>query len=104
MDGAGSIQISRRSSKMILTIIPRSDQNLKLAGFAATAICGAGLTQPFPGGLPFRPNVADRGSLEVQCDPANAPRVKAGFVAAGLTTREGLPLCEMSHTCRCVQH
>jgi len=80
---------------MILTIIPRSEQDLQLAGIAATAICGAGLTQPFPGGIPSRPNVADRGALEVQCDPANAPRVKAGFVAAGFDTIEGVALPEI---------
>jgi hypothetical protein len=80
---------------MILTIIPRREQDLELAGIAATAICGAGLTQPFPGGLPSRANVADRGSLEVQCDPANAPRVKAGFVAAGFDTIEGVALPEI---------
>jgi len=80
---------------MILTIIPRREQDLQLAGIAATAICGAGLTQPFPGGLPSRISVADRGSLEVQCDPANAPRVKAGFVAAGFDTIEGVALPEI---------
>jgi hypothetical protein len=80
---------------MILTIIPRREQDLQLAGIAATAICGAGLTQPFPGGLPSRANVADRGALEVQCDPANAPRVKAGFVAAGFDTIEGVALPEI---------
>jgi hypothetical protein len=73
---------------MILTIIPSKEQDLQLAGIAATAICGAGLTQPFPGGLPSRGDVADGGSLEVMCDLANAPRVRAGFVGAGFDTIE----------------
>ncbi|WP_425150993.1 hypothetical protein [Candidatus Binatus sp.] len=73
---------------MILTVIRDKEMDLQLAGIAATAICGAGLTQPFPGGLPSRGDVADGGSLEVQCDPANAPRVRAGFVAAGFDTIE----------------
>jgi hypothetical protein len=71
---------------MILTIIRDKEQDLQLAGIAATAICGAGLTQPFPGGLPSRGAVADRGSLEVMCDTVNAPRVRAGFVRAGFDT------------------
>lgn len=73
---------------MILTVIRDKEMDLQLAGITATAICGAGLTQPFPGGLPSRGDVADGGSLEVQCDPANAPRVRAGFVAAGFDTIE----------------
>ncbi|MGH7925596.1 MAG: hypothetical protein ACREQH_13510 [Candidatus Binatus sp.] len=71
---------------MILTIISGREQDIGLAGIAATAICGAGLTQFFPGGLPSRPNVANRGAIEVQCDSANAPRVRAGFVVAGFDT------------------
>jgi len=80
---------------MLLTIIPSREQDLELAGIAATAIYGAGLIQSFPGGIPSRGNVADRGSLEVECDPANAPRVKAGFVAAGFDTIEGVALPEI---------
>jgi hypothetical protein len=72
----------------ILTIIRDKEQDLQLAGIAAAAVCGAGLTQPFPGGLPSRGDVADGGSLEVQCDPSTAPRVRAGFVAAGFDTIE----------------
>ena len=48
---------------MILTIIRDKEQDLELAGIAAAAICGAGLTQAFPGGLPSRGAVADGGSL-----------------------------------------
>jgi hypothetical protein len=73
---------------MILTIIRAKEPDLQLAGIAATAICGAGLTQPFPGGLPWRTAVADGGSLQVMCDPANAPRVRAGFIRAGFNTIE----------------
>ena len=54
----------------ILTIIRDKEQDLELAGIAAAAVCGAGLTQPFPDGSPSRGDVADGGSLEVQCDPA----------------------------------
>jgi hypothetical protein len=75
---------------MILTIIRDREQDLELAGIAAAAICGAGLTQPFPGGLPSRGAVADGGSLEVQCDPAKAPRVRAGFIGAGFNTIENV--------------
>ncbi len=72
----------------ILTIIRAKEQDLQLAGIAAAAVCGAGLTQPFPGGFPSRGDVADGGSIEVQCDPAMAPRVRAGFVRAGFDTIE----------------
>jgi hypothetical protein len=72
----------------ILTIIRAKEQDLELAGIAATAVCGAGLTQAFPDGSASRGDVADGGSLEVQCDPATAPRVRAGFVAAGFDTIE----------------
>jgi hypothetical protein len=73
---------------MILTVIPDKEQDLQLAGIAATAVCGAGLTQPYPGGLPSRVAVADKGSLEVMCDPVNAPRVRAAFIRAGFDTIE----------------
>jgi hypothetical protein len=73
---------------MILTVIRAREQDLQLAGIAATAVCGAGLTQPFPGGLPSRTAVADEGSLQVMCDEVNAPRVRAAFVRAGFDTIE----------------
>jgi hypothetical protein len=73
---------------MILTVIRGKELDLQLAGIAATAICGAGLTQAFPGGFPSRDSVTDRGSLEVMCDTVNAPRVRAGFVRAGFDTIE----------------
>jgi len=73
---------------MILTIIRGKELDLQLAGIAATALCGAGLTQPFPGGIPSRIALADRGSMEVQCDVVNAPRVRAAFVRAGFDTIE----------------
>src|SRR5208282_375342 len=73
---------------MILTVIRDQQQDLQLAGVAATAICGTGLTQLFPGGLPSRGAVADGGSLEVMCDTANGPRVRAAFVRAGFDTIE----------------
>jgi len=73
---------------VILTVIRDKQQDLQLAGIAAAALCGAGLTQAFPGGLPSRDSVADAGSLEVTCDTLNAPRVRAGFVGAGFDTIE----------------
>ena len=73
---------------MILTVIRGKEQDLQLAGIAASAVCGAGLTQPFPGGFSSRDAVANGGSLEVMCDVVNAPRVRAGFVRAGFDTIE----------------
>src|SRR5258708_36701006 len=73
---------------MILTVIRAKEQDLQLVGIAATAVCGAGMTQLFPGGFPSRNAVADGGSLEVMCDVVNAPRVRAGFVRAGFDTIE----------------
>jgi hypothetical protein len=76
---------------MILTVIRDKEQDLQLAGIAATAICGGGLTQPFPGGpggLPSRVDLADRGSLEVMCEQSNASRVRAAFIRAGFDTIE----------------
>ena len=73
---------------MILTVIRDKEEDLQLGGIAATALCGAGLTQVFPGGFPSRSAVADGGSLEVMCDEVNAPRVRAGFVRAGFDTIE----------------
>jgi hypothetical protein len=73
---------------MILTVIKGKEQDLQLAGIAAAALCGAGLTQPFRGGLPSRPSIGNRGSLEVMCGTADAPRVRAGFVRAGFDTIE----------------
>jgi len=58
---------------MILTVIRDREQDLSLAGLAAVALFGAGLTQLFPDGSPSRVDVADNGSLEVQCDTANGP-------------------------------
>ena len=54
------------------------------------ALCGAGLTQLFPDGSPSRANVADNGSLEVQCGILNGPRVRQGFIRAGFDTIERL--------------
>jgi hypothetical protein len=75
---------------MILTVIRDREQDLTLAGLAAAALCGAGLTQAFPDGSPSRIDVADNVSLEVQCDRANGPRVRQGFIRAGFDTIERL--------------
>ena len=75
---------------MILTVIRDREQDLGLAGLAAVALCGAGLTLLFPDGSPSRVNVADNGSLEVQCEILNGPRVRQGFIRAGFDTIERL--------------
>src|ERR1700683_3604651 len=86
----GPVRPGEGASRMgpSLTIIRAREQDLQLAGIAAAAVCGAGLTQPFPDGSPSRGDVADGGSIEAQCGPAMAPRVRAGFVAAGFDTLE----------------
>ena len=75
---------------MILIVIRDREQDLSLAGLAAVALFGAGLTQLFPDGSPSRVDVADNGSLEVRCDTANGPRIRQGFIRAGFDTIEGL--------------
>ena len=75
---------------MILTVIRDREQDLGLAGLAAAALCGAGLTQAFPDGSPSRVDIADIASLEVLCDTANGPRVRQGFIRAGFDTIEKL--------------
>jgi len=75
---------------MILTVIRDREQDLSLAALAAVALYGAGLTQAFPDGSPSRVDVADNGSLEVQCDTPNGPRVRQGFIRAGFDTIERL--------------
>lgn len=81
---------------MILTIIRNREQNLSLAGLAAVALCGAELTRAFPDGSPSRVDVADNGSLEVQCDTANGPRVRQGFIRAGFDTIERLAEADLA--------
>jgi hypothetical protein len=43
---------------------------------------------PFRAASHSRCDVADGGSLELMCDLANAPRVRAGFLGAGFDTIE----------------
>jgi hypothetical protein len=76
--------------QLILTVIPDKESDLTFAGIAAAALCGGGITSPFPDGLPSRPNPADRGSIEVTCEEANAPFARAGFIQAGFDTIEKL--------------
>jgi hypothetical protein len=80
---------------MILTVIRDREQDLSLAGLAAVALCGVELAQAFPNGSPSRIDVADNGSLEVQCDMANGPRVRQGFIRAGFDTIERLAEAEL---------
>ena len=81
---------------MILTVIRDREQDLSLAGLAAVALCGAGLTQAFPDGSPSRVDVADNASLEVQCVTANGPRVRQGFIRAGFDTIERLAEADLA--------
>lgn len=81
---------------MILTVIRDREQDLSLAGLAAVALCGAELTQAFSDGSPSRVDVADNGSLEVQCNPANGPRVRQGFIRAGFDTIERLAEADLA--------
>jgi hypothetical protein len=75
---------------MILTVISGRERDLVLAGIAGAGLCGAGLIQAFPGNLPSRPSVANRGSIEVQCDVGDGPLVRQGFLHAGFDTIERL--------------
>lgn len=81
---------------MILTVIRDREQDLSLAGLAAVALCGAQLTQAFADGSSSRVDVADNGSLEVQCNTANGPRVRQGFVRAGFDTIERLAEADLA--------
>jgi hypothetical protein len=78
--------------QIILTVIPDKESDLTFAGIAAAALCGAGITSPFPGGLPSRPNPADAGSIEITCEEANGPFARAGFIQAGFDTIEKLAM------------
>jgi hypothetical protein len=78
--------------QIILTVIPDKESDLTFAGIAAAALCGGGITSPFPGGLPSRPSVADAGSIEVTVEEANAPLARAGFIQAGFDTIEKLAM------------
>jgi hypothetical protein len=70
---------------MILIVIADKNRNLDVAGAVATALCAVGITQPFPGGLPFRPAEGYGGSIELRCDESDLLRAKAGFVANGFS-------------------
>jgi hypothetical protein len=78
--------------QIILTVIRDRETDLTCAGIAAAALCGGGITSPFPDGLPSRPNPADTGSIEVTCDEANGPLARAGFIQAGFDTIEKLAM------------
>jgi hypothetical protein len=78
---------------VILTVSAGKETDLELAGIAAAAICGGGVTQPFPPPkqgdppLPARPAPVGGGGIEVQADVDNAPFAKAAFVAVGFYVR-----------------
>jgi hypothetical protein len=78
--------------QIILTVIPDKESDLTFAGIAAAALCGSGITSPFPGGLPSRPTPGDRGSIEITCEEANGRFARAGFIQAGFDTLEKLAM------------
>jgi hypothetical protein len=78
--------------QIILTVIPDKESDLTFAGIAAAALCGGGITSPFPGGFPSRPCAADAGAIEVTCEEANGPLARAGFIQAGFDTIEKLAM------------
>ena len=84
---------------MILTVIHDQETDLTVAGIVATALFKAGLTQGFPDPLypddptkltPYRETGAAGGGIQVQSSVANAPFVKAGFVAVKFQILEGV--------------
>lgn len=81
---------------MILNVIHDEESDLSIAGIAATAIYGAGLTQGFPSEdpanpetlVPYRETGVAGGGIQVQCTVDNGPFVRAAFVAVGFQTIE----------------
>jgi hypothetical protein len=75
---------------MILTVISDVEADISLAGLAAVALCGAGVAQYFDTNIAFRPNIENKGGIDVMCVDANGSLVRAGFLKAGFTTVETL--------------
>jgi hypothetical protein len=74
-------------SKSLMTLIVIKDNNddLGAAQMVAVALCAAGVTQPYPGGLPFRAVDEYGGSIEIKCCKEEFRRAKAAFMAVGFT-------------------
>src|SRR6266851_8158008 len=57
-----SVRLGRFPAKtnlVTLTVVRGPQQNLSLAGIAAKALCGAGVTQPFPDGSSYHGDADD---------------------------------------------
>ena len=78
----------------VMTISKVTSPNPALGGaaVAAAALCGAGITQEFPGGLVCRPSVA---GLEAMYAAPNGATAHAGFVRSGFNTIEAFPLPDL---------
>jgi len=72
---------------MIFTVVADVQNDTGLAGIAAVALFGAGLTQAIDGS-PFGINPVNKGSLDISCTTENGPRVRAAFIRAGFTTTQ----------------
>ena len=81
---------------MILTIVPRENEDLSEAAIAANVIYGAGFTLPFREScanqaLGHRP-AANKPGIEVQCDIMTGAFVRAAFLALGFSVIEPVRL------------
>ena len=72
---------------MIFTVVADAENDMNLAGIAAVALYGAGLTQAIAE-APFGINPVNKGSLDISCTTDNGPRVRAAFVRAGFSTTQ----------------
>ncbi len=72
---------------MIFTVVADVENDMGLAGIAAVALFGAGLTQAIAGSA-FGLNPVNKGSLDISCTTDNGPRVRAAFIRAGFTTTQ----------------
>jgi hypothetical protein len=75
----------RRLNLMTLIVIKDKTVDLEVAATVATALCAAGVTQSFPGGLAFRLIDDYGGSIEINCDKGESTLAKAAFVAVGFS-------------------
>ena len=67
--------------QMILTVIPGREQDIQLAGIAAIAPCGAGLTVLYDDGKSYSGDLFNDPAVKVQCDQTDAAVVQRGFGA-----------------------
>jgi hypothetical protein len=77
---------------MTITSVTSKNPDLGVAAVAAAALCGAGITQEFPGDLVCRPSVA---GLDILYATPNGATAHAGLVRAGFSTVEAFPLPDL---------